>query len=270
MMKTIESALGFASILWQKKRMIFELARRDFISEHSGTLLGVFWNYAQPLIFVLVLAFVFTVGLRQNFSKDVPFVVFLISGIIAWQFFSQTWGHLTRIISSNAFLVRKGDFPLAILPLAKMLSDLVPHMVLVVVSIIIAWCYGMPPTLYVLQLFYYLAGLLLLLLGLGWLTSAASLFIKDVSNLVGIIIQFGFWLTPIVWSIEMVPPKFHWLFKLNPAYYFVCGYRESMIYGIGFWEKPGEAFYFWLIALLVLILGATVFRRLKPHFGEVV
>lgn len=250
--------------------MILELARRDFITENSGTILGIFWNYAQPLIFVLVLTFVFTVGLRQNHGDRVPFLVFLVSGIIAWQFFSQTWVHLTRIINSHAFLVRKGDFPLAILPLAKMLSDLIPHLVLIIVSVIIAWFMGITPSLYVLQIFYYLAGLLCLLLGLGWLTSAASLFIKDVSNFVGIIIQFGFWITPIIWNTDMVPPKFLWLFKINPAYYFVSGYRDSLIYGVGFWEKPIEALYFWTITLLVLVIGAMVFRRLKPHFGEVV
>jgi lipopolysaccharide transport system permease protein/teichoic acid transport system permease protein len=269
-MQLIKSAFAFSLTLWQKKRMILELARRDFITEHSGTLLGVFWNYAQPLIFVFVLTFVFTVGFRQNFSTGVPFSVFLISGIIAWQFFSQTWGRLTRIINSHAFLVRKGDFPLEILPLAKMLSGLVPHLVLIAVSVVIAWFMGIEPGLYALQIFYYQAGLLCLLLGLGWLTSAASLFIKDVSNFVDIIIQFGFWLTPVIWNIDLVPPRYIWLFKLNPAYYFVTGYRDSLIYGIGFWEKPTEALYFWVVALIVLIIGATVFRRLKPHFGEVV
>jgi lipopolysaccharide transport system permease protein/teichoic acid transport system permease protein len=269
-MEFIKSAFGFGIILWQKKSMILELARRDFISEHSGTLLGVFWNYAQPLIFVLLLTLVFTVGLRQNPGNGVPFLVFLISGIIAWQLFSQTWGDLTRIINAHAFLVRKGDFPLAILPLAKMLSDLIPHLVLIVVSVLIAWFKGIPPTLYTLQVFYYLTGLLCLLLGLGWLTSAISLFIKDVSNFVGILTQFGFWITPIFWNTDLVPPKFLWLFKLNPAFYFVSGYRDSLIYGIGFWEKPFQALYFWTVTLAILIIGATVFRRLKPHFGEVV
>jgi len=269
-MEFIKSAVSFGITLWQKKRIILELARRDIITQHSGTMLGVFWNYAQPLIFVLVLTLVFTFGLRQNPGKGVPFVAFLISGLIAWQFFSQTWGHLTSIINSHTFLIRKGDFPLAILPLAKMISDLIPHLVLIVVSVIIAWFQGIQPSLYTLQVFYYLAGLLYLLLGLGWLTSATSLFIRDVSNFVGILTQFGFWITPVFWNIDLVPPKYLWLLKLNPAFYFVSGYRDSLIYGIGFWEKPAEALYFWSVTLLVLILGATVFRRLKPHFGEVV
>jgi len=269
-MEFIKSVINFGVMLWQRKRMILELAHRDFISEHSGTMLGVFWNYAQPLILVFVLTVVFTFGLRQNPAGNVPFVVFLITGLIAWQFFAQTWGNLTGIISAHTFLVRKGDFPLAILPLAKMLSDLVPHVMLVALSVLIACFHGIFPGLYVLQVFYYLAGLLCLLLGLGWLTSAVSLFIKDVSHFVNVLVQFGFWLTPIFWDVNMVPPKYLWLFKLNPAYYIVSGYRDSLIYGIGFWEKPHQTVYFWIVTLLILIIGATVFRRLKPHFGEVV
>jgi lipopolysaccharide transport system permease protein/teichoic acid transport system permease protein len=269
-MNFIKAAFNFAVTLWQKKRTVLELAHRDFVSEHSGTLFGVFWNYAQPLTYVLLLTLVFSIGLRLNPGGKVPFLVFLISGMIAWQFFSQTWSSLTRIIQVYSFLVRKGDFPLAILPLAKILSAVLPHLVLIIFAVIIAWFKGIPPSLYTLQVLYYLAGLLCLLLGLGWLTSATSLFIEDVANFVGILIQFGFWITPIFWNINLVSPKFLWLFKLNPAFYFVSGYRDSLIYRIGFWEKPAETIYFWTFTLLVLVIGAAVFRRLKPHFGEVV
>ena len=269
-MKFIKSALGFGLTLWQKKRTILELARRDFISQHSGTLLGVFWNYAQPLTYVLVLTLIFSVGLRRNPGGRVPFLVFLITGMIAWQFFSLTWGSLTRIIRAHAFLVHKGGFPLAILPLAKILSAAVPHLVLIAVTVLVAWFKGIPPGLYALQVFYYLAGLICLLLGLGWLTAAASLFIEDVANFVGVLMQFGFWITPIFWNIDSISPRYRWLFKLNPAVYFISGYRDSLIYHIGFWEKPGETLYFWIVTLLALIIGAAVFRRLKPHFGEVI
>ncbi len=208
LMRFAKAAFNFGITVWQKKRMIYELARRDFITANGGTLLGVFWNYAHPLIYVLLLTLIFKLGLRQNPGKEVPFLVFLIAGIIAWQFFTQTWSHMTGIISSHSFLVRKGDFPLAVLPVAKLLSDLVPHLVLLLFSVVIAWTQGFPPSLYILQIFYYLAGLLCLLLGLGWLTSSASLFIQDVNHFVNIITQFGFWITPIFWNIDLVPPKY--------------------------------------------------------------
>ena len=268
-MTLFHPAYRFACSLWKWRGTIWELARRDFINQHSGTYLGVFWSYAQPLSFVLLLTLVFTIGLRYNPGRDVPFLVYLISGMIAWQFFSGAIGGLTGIIRAHSFLVRKGSFNLAILPLGKLLSVIVPHLILIVATVLICWLNGIAPSLYAFQTLYYLLGMLCLLLGLGWITSAANLFFEDVSRMVGILVQFGFWFTPIIWNIRLVPAKYRWLVKLNPACYFVDGYRDSLVYQMPFWQKPLEFGYYWGLTLIVLWLGAFVFRRLKPHFGEV-
>ncbi len=265
----IQAALGFLRSLWTQRKTIVELARRDFISQHSGTVLGVFWNYVQPLTYAVVLALVFTFGLRQNRSGDIPYLPYLISGMIAWHFFAAGLGNLSGIIKAHSFLVRKGNFNLAILPLGKLLSIMMPHLAVMAATVVICWLNGFAPSLYTLQLFYYLAALACLLLGLGWMTSATSLFIEDVQNLVGVILQFGFWLTPIIWNIRTIPERFRWIVKINPICYLVNGYRDSMIFRVAFWEKPWDTLYFWIFTLTVLVLGGVVFRRLRPHFGEV-
>lgn len=265
----IQSASTFIRSLWTQRKTILELARRDFISEHSGTILGVLWNYIQPLTYAFVVTLVFSVGLRQGKSGGVPFLPFLISGMIAWQFFSSGIAGLSHVIKAHSFLVRKGNFNLAILPLSKLLSLLAPHLAVIGATIGICWLIGYPPGLHTLQVIYYLAAASCLLLGLGWITSATSLFLEDVQNLVGVILQFGFWLTPIIWNIQIVPERYRWLFQLNPACYLVNGYRDSLILRVAFWEKPVETAYFWTITLSVMMLGGLVFRRLKPHFGEV-
>jgi len=146
---------------------------------------------------------------------------------------------------------------------------MVPHLSVMAATVVICWLNGFTPSLYTLQLLYYLAAMACLLLGLGWITSATCLFIEDVQNLVGVVLQFGFWLTPIIWNIRTVPERFRWLVMINPACYLVNGYRDSMIFRVGFWEKPWETLYYWLFTLAVLALGGLVFRRLRPHFGEV-
>jgi ABC-type polysaccharide/polyol phosphate export permease len=229
----------------------------------------VFWNYVQPLTYALVLTIVFSVGLRSNPGQKVPYLPFLVSGMIAWHFFSAALGNLSGIIKAHSFLVRKGNFNLAILPLGKLLSIMMPHLAVVVATIGICWMKGFAPSLYTFQVIYYLVAMLCLLMGLGWITSATSLFIEDIHNLVGVIIQFGFWMTPIIWNINMVPAPYRWIVRINPACYWVNGYRDSLIFRIPFWEKPWEMAYYWLLTLGILLLGAIVFRRLKPHFGEV-
>jgi lipopolysaccharide transport system permease protein/teichoic acid transport system permease protein len=123
--------------------------------------------------------------------------------------------------------------------------------------------------LYWLQIGYYLIATVILLLGISWITSSVVIFFRDLSQLVSMAIQFGFWLTPIFWMLSMIPVKFQWLFKLNPAYYITQGYRDALINHIWFWEKPLETLQFWIITVIFFALGAIVFRKLRPHFADV-
>ena len=129
--------------------------------------------------------------------------------------------------------------------------------------------YGYEPTLYWLQMFYYLFSAIMLLLGISWITSSVVIFFRDLGQLVSMSIQFGFWLTPIFWSLTMVPEEYRWLFELNPAHYITQGYRDALINHVWFWEKPMEALLFWGITLAFFALGAIVFRKLRPHFADV-
>jgi lipopolysaccharide transport system permease protein len=266
----VTDSRNFLRLTFSKRHAIFELARREFESQHRGTYLGILWAYLMPLTYTLILTVVFTIGLRSNPGGNVPFLAYLIAGMIPWQYVSQNLGALTRSIKTHSFLIKKGDFNLGILPLSKLLSEIVPHLVLVGAAIIICWCHGLPPGVYTLQVFYYLFAASMLLLGLGWLTSATCLFVEDIANVVTIVVQFGFWLTPIFWNLDRMPPQYRIYFKLNPVYYIINGYRNSLIYHIPFWSEPLWGGLFWLNTLAILWLGATVFRRLKPHFGEMV
>jgi lipopolysaccharide transport system permease protein/teichoic acid transport system permease protein len=130
--------------------------------------------------------------------------------------------------------------------------------------------YGYRPTLYWLQLPYYLLATLVLVLGITWLTSAVVVFVRDLGQLVAMVVQFGFWLTPVFWSVAMLPERFQGLVQLNPVYYLVEGYRDSLIHQQWFWQKPGLTVQFWLVTLVLLAAGALVFRKLRPHFADVI
>lgn len=272
-MKFISDIKKFLGIIIQKKGTIYELAKRDFQAQNKGTYMGIVWGYIQPLVYTFSIVLVFSIGLRgTNSGKGVPFAVFLITGMIGWQFFQVALLSLTRVVKSHSFLVNKGDFSLGILHIARILSAIGPHLILLVFTIIICWLYGYPPNLYNFQLMYYAVAMSFLLLGLGWITSSTSIFIQDVSNITSIIVQFGFWFTPIIWNINRVPAKYQWIVRLNPMCYIVDGYRESLIPNFNrlFWTKPLQTFYFWFFTIFVLLIGTIVFRRLKPHFGEVI
>ena len=102
------------------------------------------------------------------------------------------------------------------------------------------------------------------------MTASINVFMKDASQIVGIFIQFGFWLTPIVWPVTFIPDKYLILLKLNPVYYVVEGYRQSFLFKTPFWEVPlWQTAYFWGVSFFLLFTGVFVFRRLQPHFADV-
>ena len=143
------------------------------------------------------------------------------------------------------------------------------HMGLILFLIVMFLLYGFSPSLYWLQLPYFIFCTILLLLGLSWMTSAIRVFVKDIGNIIGVLLQIGFWATPIFWNITMISPKQQWILKLNPAYYIVQGYRDTFINHKWFWEMQNVTLYYLGFTGLFFITGAIVFKRLRPHFGDV-
>ena len=269
-MNVLREGLNFLREVYEKKFLIYELTKRDFTQRYVGSFLGLFWAFLEPLAMMTIIWFVFSVGLRTRSGGDVPFVVYLLTGMVAYNFVNDAISQSAGVIRSYAFLVQKANFRLSILPIVKINSALLLHLVFVFIVLGIILASGILPSLYWLQTLYYLAAVLFFILGTSWLLSALGVFVKDIAPIVGILLRFAFWLTPIFWNIDMIPGRFQIFLKINPLFYIVQGYRESLIYKIPFWEHPLYALYFWGLSSLILIVGVIVFRRLRPHFADVI
>ena len=268
-MKIYHEIKDFCKELLFNRSLIYELSKRDFQNNYMGSYLGFIWAFLQPLLFIFVLDLVFTLGIRGGGkSDDIPFVVYLICGMLAWLYFSSNLMACTNIIRQYKFLITKINFKLNTLPVIKLFSSLVVHFILLAAALVIAMLNGIHPGIYAIQIIYYLFAMMFLLLGIGWITSSLNVFMKDISNIVSIIVQFGFWLTPIFWNIDRVPEQYQWIIKLNPVFYIVNGYRDSFIYQVPFWERPAETIYFWSFTLIVTAIGILLFRKLRPYFAE--
>ncbi|HET6514624.1 MAG TPA: ABC transporter permease [Thermodesulfovibrionales bacterium] len=246
-----------------------EMAKRDIASQHIGSLLGFFWTFINPLIMIFILWFVFSIGFKTMPRDNVPFVVWLTAGMCIWNTFVEVINGSTSVISNNPHLVKKIVFPLSILPVVKLVASFVTHVIFLVFLILLIIFQGMPFSLYWLQAFYYFGAMSVLALGLGWITSSINIFTKDISQVVSVILQIGFWGTPIFWDLSIMPDKYQFFVKLNPMFYIVRGYRESFLYGVPFWYNWQMTLYFWGVTGLIFILGALIFLRLRPHFADV-
>jgi len=261
--------LTFLSDIIKSRRLILELAKNDFKKNYLGSYLGLIWAFVQPGCTIIILWFVFQVGFKSMPVNNFPFVLWLVCGIVPWFFFSESMSNATNSMLENRYLVSKVVFRVSVLPLIKILSGLFVHIFFIGFLFGMFFIYGYEPNIYNLQIIYYLFAMFILLVGISWLTSSLVVFLKDVGQIVAMILQFAFWLTPIVWSYNIVPEKYLIYIKLNPLYYIIEGYRESFIYHKWFWEHTYLTTYFWVVTIMFFSIGAVTFKRLRPHFADV-
>lgn len=270
MMRYAKEFYRFLKHVLGNRKLLLTLIKNDFKKQYLGSYLGLAWAFVQPLVFMITIWFVFEIGFRAAPSSgDMPFFLWLISGMIPWFFILNALTSGTNAIIGNAFLVKKVAFRVSILPLVQVGSAFIIHVALVMFIACAFFLYGFKPTIYWLQLPYYMLCAIVLILGISWLTSSIRVFVKDVANIVAVVLQIGFWATPIFWNIQIVPEKYRYLIELNPFYYITEGYRNTFIHHIWFWENMNLTAYFMIISSLIFILGAVVFKRLRVHFGDV-
>jgi lipopolysaccharide transport system permease protein/teichoic acid transport system permease protein len=259
----------FLRLVFVQRRLIWSLTRREVSSQYVGSLLGFVWKLIQPLMMITVFWVVFSMGFKVKPQNDVPFVVWFTAGLCAWFFFAEIVDGSIWLLISNANLIKKTVFHAHILPVVKIGACLIAHGMFLVILIALIAFSGMPFSLYYFQVVYYLVCLIVLSLGISWAVSALNVFIRDVGQIVGVLLQMGFWATPIFWELRIMPPQAQAFLKLNPMFYIVQGYRESFIYFSPFWRHPYQTVYFWVVAGAILVGGALVFKKLKPQFADV-
>ena len=215
--------------LWKNKRLIFNLAKNDFKTKYAGSYLGIFWAFVQPIVTILVYWFVFQVGFRSGTVSEFPFVVWLTCGMVPWFFFSDAWMSATNSMLEYSYLVKKVVFNIGILPMVKILSAFFVNLFFILVMLVLCAVYGYYPNLYSLQFIYYIFAMFMLVLSLSYLTSAIVIFFRDLTQLMNIVLQVGMWMTPIMWNKAMLDESLWWILKLNPMFYIVQGYRDSIL-----------------------------------------
>lgn len=261
--------LSFFMDIVTNRRLLWELTKRDLQTRYLGSYLGILWAFIQPTITILILWFVFQVGFKSVPVDNFPFILWLVAGMFPWFFIADSIGSATGSIIEHSYLVKKVVFKVSLLPIVKIISALIVHAFFISVLFLMFALYGYKPTIYNFQIIYYVFATSCLLLGLCWLTSALAIFLKDIGQLVGMLLQFGFWGTPIFWSSKMIPEQYTPYLKLNPAYYIIEGYRNAFIYHKWFWQDINITIFYWVFTGIVLLVGAITFRKLRPHFADV-
>ncbi len=268
-MNMIRGFLTFLLDIIRGRYVLWELSKNDFKSRYLTSFLGILWAFAQPLIIILVFWFVFQVGFRSTPVNDVPFIVWFTPAYLIWSYFTEGLNASTNSLNEYRYLVKKVNFRVSMIPLVKVLSSSFVHIPFIGLIFFMIGYYDIGFSIYNIQVIYYFACTVVLLVGLGWLFSSIAVFTGDVPNIVNLFIQIGFWMTPIVWSPDGMSSTVQNVLKLNPMFYICRGYRDSFIDYIWFWQRGYTNVFFWGVTISVFFFGALVFKRLRPHFADV-
>lgn len=256
-MKTIQE-------LYAYREMIFSLVRRDLKGRYKGSALGFLWTFINPLLQLGVYTLVFSVIMR-NGIKD--YYLFLFVALIPWIFFSTSLAGGSSCIWAQKDMVKKIYFPREVLPISFVTSQFVNMLLslIVVFVVLIVSGKGLNPIallyLPVIMLVEYLMAL-----SVAMLSSAITVYLRDVEYILGIITMAWQFLSPVMYSVEQVPEKMLPLFNLNPMTPVIVAYRDILYYGEA--PKLETLIHAVVFGVVVLIIGIVVFGKLKRHFVE--
>lgn len=261
--------ISFIKNIILSRSMLWNLAKNDLKERYSGSILGLAWAIVQPLFTICVMWFVFSFGFRTVPIDDVPFILWLSAGMIPWFFMSESFISTANCIVEKSYLVKKVVFNITLLPIVKIVSILFVHMFFIALLVFMFCIYGYMPSVIYLQILYYMMAAACFIVALSYITSSIVVFSKDFGQFIGIVVQFLFWATPIFWNLTLIPVGYRWIFKLNPCWYIVNGYRDTLIYNKWFWQEPMATLVFWIITIGTGIMGIILFKKLRPHFADV-
>lgn len=258
--------------IFKYNSIVFSLAKSDFKKRFVGSYFGIVWMFVQPLATVLVYTLIFQVGFRATPPvAGIPYVLWLIPGIIPWFYFQDTVIQGTNVLYEYNFLVKKVVFDVSMLPIVKLVSSFFAHMFFVIIMFAIFLIVGVPFTFKSFLVIYFSFSLSIFSLAIIYITSAINVFFKDMSQIVTILLQFGIWMAPIMYDESLFAGRslfVYKLLKLNPIYYIIKGYRYSMIGDI-FPDIMILTIYFWVFTIILFAIGKHSFNKLKPHFSDV-
>lgn len=263
--------------LYQNRRLIWKLAKNDFNTRYAGSYMGMVWAMLQPVVTVVLYYFVFEVVFQNKSTLlasgiQAPYVLWLTAGLVPWFYFSEAIVQGTQALLEYNYLVKKVVFKISILPIIKIIGATFIHIFFVLVMILLYFAYGYKADLYLLQIPYFSFCMFLFVLALSYATCAVVVFFRDLTQIINILLQVGMWATPILWDITMLKDgwePFQILFKINPVYYVVNGYRSAMFEKVWFWQDFYSTMYFWIVTAVFFGIGALIFKRLKVHFADV-
>lgn len=243
--------------------LLGQLVSRDFKVKYKRSVLGIVWSLLYPLLTMAVMAIVFSNVFKFS-TPEVSYLAYLLSGLVMFNYFSEASNLAMSSVVANFPLLNKIYIPKYIFPLSKCLFVGINFLLTLIPLYIVLFATGTGINIYHVFLPYAFICLFMFTLGMGFILSAVSVFLRDMFYIYGIVIMLWTYLTPIMYDIKQISANLQLFFKLNPMYHYINFVREIVLY-----KRIPQPFT-WGICLLssaaVLLIGVIVFRKTQDKF----
>jgi lipopolysaccharide transport system permease protein len=258
---------------WVHKTLIYQLTKRALLTRYKNSYLGILWSLIQPLLMLSVYSFVFGVVFKARWgidSENIPgdFVFNLFCGMIIYYLFSETISVAPALIVNNVNFVKKVVFPLEILPIPILCSNLIHAFIGIMLLLLGLILFKATLSFTVLLFPLVLLPLLMLTLGMSWVLSSLGVYFRDLNNIIGLITQVLVFMTPIFYPISAVPARFQGIMYMNPLTFIVENARRTLLKG----QTIEWVSWFWMMLLSFFVMwgGYVWFVKSKRGFADVI
>lgn len=249
--------------LFQYHEFLNTSIKKEIRGKYKKSFLGILWSFLNPLLMLMVYAIIFPIILK---SPEKNYVMFLMTALIPWTFFTTVITQGASTVIANGNILKKVYFPREILPISTVTSGLINFLISCIIIFIFLIITGIGFSKYIILLPFVIIIEYLLLLGIVFILSSITVYLRDLEHIIGVVIQALFYGTPIVYSLSTIPQQFMWVFKLNPMAYIVQGYRDILYYQ----TMPDVSGLLMILGLsiVLVIIGYHVFNHLQRNFAE--
>ena len=268
----IAAPFALAASVWRARAVVRALVARDLRSRYVGSALGSAWSLLHPLLqlatFTFVFATVMKVRVTTTAGADVPFVLYLACGLFPWLAVQEGVLRSATALVDNPTLVKRVVFPVELLPVQLAAGAVVQQLIATAILLVFMAVAGFPPRASLAALPLLVAVQLVFTIGVGWCVATLHVYFRDTAQALGVVMPIWFYLTPILYPVDLVPPALRPVLAVNPLTALVQAYRDVMLRGA--W--PTGLGMLWLVtaSVLAFMLGARFFAGARGEFADLV
>lgn len=248
---------------------IVSIAKYEYLAGLRDSKFGVFWSFASPAIQVLTYWLVFGIGMSRGKQEGIEYLPWVIVGFSAWWYLSPCITGGCSAIFSKSNIISRMKFPVSILPATTCAKEMINHFFMLIIAVVVIIAYGFTPNIYWLGTVYYLICAFAFAWVFTMISSVITMLWRDMRTMVRSFMRLLLYMSPVLWTAKFKEmPFMNYLMKLNPIYYIVQGYRDSLLFSKPITAHPHMTLYFWGVCIIMMLIGSSLMFRFKKRFVD--